>query len=122
MEQIGKDGTLARAYLMMKQSGDAYLPVHENGRIVGIISSTTIRAAVEARSRQENVAPLIVANYMQSPVREIESADGLDLPQLTRSLIERDTAHALVVTRDGKPQAILLKEDLLRICAGSSRR
>lgn len=114
MKTLNKESTLARAHSLMKRFNLNRLPVFEDDNIVGVISSDDVEKAVQGQGPR----PLVVGNYMATPVRMIRNGkDALDIAYLFKLLLQEDRAKGLVLIKDGTTPVAYLKEDLLKLAS-----
>jgi CBS domain-containing protein len=113
---VGLQSTIARAHLLMKEYEHGHLPVMSGPHLVGVISREDVKRAISMHAKvgPEALLPrseLLVKNFMCSPVKEVSGKQGL--AGLLKVFL--DEGVAAVVLSDGQENAILTREDVLKI-------
>lgn len=104
--------SLCKAHAMMSERGIHHLPVTEEGRIVGMLSSAELRQLRSPFAQAEDTqSDLLVKDVCNTRVIVVDIHDRLDAVLLI--MAERH-ADAVAVTRHDKLAGILTQSDVLR--------
>ena len=103
---VGKNEPLSKAIKEMKSHGISQLPVTESGRVIGLVSETTI---IEKIAEGKNPANLQVKDVMEEAPPVV--AKTTPLPAVTELLRH---SPLVIVAENGKPKGVITKADILK--------
>lgn len=112
METIGKNSTLARAYLVMKHRGMSAIPVYQETETVGVISLEAIKKAINEWERGGGTDALIVGNFMTFPIKIVPSVEMENGGNFERLLQSSGAAAFVFLEADGKLMHIAFRDEL----------
>lgn len=107
---VSADETLLAVQLQWGRSSQRFLPVVEDGRLIGMLARVTALAALKAPAEAER--PVVVRDVMLSQVTRVRP--GTPLRNAAALLLKNESRCLAVVDEKGLLVGVLTDEELLR--------